>query len=156
MFVAIRGAPVKRMITVNALAYIRSRPFQSVLGPLGIKHPRTNPRHPWQNGRTERFNRTLQEGWAYRGRYTSAADRTAALRPWLDFHNHRRRHCALEAIPLRRRLTTYTSGRPTCWTYSDTRISPKPESTFATSNRNPVYLSFYWKINVCSVRTGHC
>lgn len=99
VFMAAHGAPLKRVMTDNALAYTRSRAFQSVLGRLGVKHVRTKPRHPWQNGKAERFNRTLQEGWAYRRRYTSTTDRTAALGPWLDFYNHQRRHSALGGQP---------------------------------------------------------
>ena len=56
---------------------------------------RTKPRHPWQNGKAERFNRTLQEGWAYRRAYASGQDRSAALPVWLHFYNHQRRHTAL-------------------------------------------------------------
>lgn len=98
-FMASHGAPVQRVMTDNALAYIRSRPFQSALGRLGAKHIRTKPRHPWQNGKAERFNRTLQEGWAYRRRYTSNTARTQALGAWLDFYNHQRRHSALGGHP---------------------------------------------------------
>jgi transposase InsO family protein len=39
---------------------------------LGAKHRRTKPCSPWQNGKAERFNRTLQEGWAYKNAYTPA------------------------------------------------------------------------------------
>jgi transposase InsO family protein len=42
------------------------------------------PHRPWQNGKVERFNRTLQSEWAYRQPFTSNAERTAALAPWLQ------------------------------------------------------------------------
>jgi transposase InsO family protein len=57
------------------------------------------PRHPWQNGKAERFNRTLQEGWAYRRPFASNRERADALQPWLDFHNHHRPHGSLGGKP---------------------------------------------------------
>ena len=42
------------------------------------------PHCPWQNGKVERFNRTLQTEWAYRQVFTTNAERTAALAPWLE------------------------------------------------------------------------
>ena len=55
-------APVREVMTDNALAYIRSSDFAKAIADLGAKHRRTKPRSPWQNGKAERFNRTLQEG----------------------------------------------------------------------------------------------
>ncbi|WP_156228245.1 integrase core domain-containing protein [Corynebacterium comes] len=34
--------------------------------PVGAGQGLISPRRPWQNGTVERFNRTLQEGWAHR------------------------------------------------------------------------------------------
>ncbi|MDR6413306.1 transposase InsO family protein [Pseudarthrobacter sulfonivorans] len=76
---ATNGAPVKRVMTDNALAYRLSRDFQNALAALGAKHILIKPRHPWQNGKAERFNRTLQEGWAFRQPLTSNQARTDAL-----------------------------------------------------------------------------
>ena len=45
------------------------------------------PHCPWQNGKVERFNRTLQTEWAYRQVFTTNDDRAAALAPWLDDYN---------------------------------------------------------------------
>lgn len=42
------------------------------------------PDCPWQNGNVERLNRTLATEWAYRHTFTSNAERTAALAPWLE------------------------------------------------------------------------
>jgi len=64
VFMAAHGAPVKRVMTDNAFAYRLSNDFQSVLAGLKAKHILIKPRHPWQNGKAERFNWTLQEGWA--------------------------------------------------------------------------------------------
>ena len=47
---------------------------------LGAKHMFIRPHCPWQNGKVERFNRTLQVEWAYRQPFTSN-DR-AHRRPW--------------------------------------------------------------------------
>ena len=94
-FMAAHGAPVKRVMTDNAFAYRLSRDFQSVLAGLETRHILIKPRHPWQNGKAERFNRTLQEGWAYRQDFTSNQARTDALQAWLDFYNHQRPHGSL-------------------------------------------------------------
>lgn len=94
-FMASHGAPVKRVMTDNAFAYRLSKDFQHALSTLGAKHILIKPRHPWQNGKAERFNRTLQEGWAYRQVFDSNQARTDALQPWLDFYNHQRPHGSL-------------------------------------------------------------
>jgi transposase InsO family protein len=60
-----------------------------------LNHILTKPRHPWQNGKAERFNRTLQEGWAYRQPFASKQTRTDALQPWLNFYNNHRPHGSL-------------------------------------------------------------
>jgi transposase InsO family protein len=98
-FMAAHGAPPRRVMTDNAMAYVRSTAFRSALETLGAKHVRTKPRHPWQNGKAERFNRTLQKGWAYRRAYANGQDRSAALPVWLHFYNHQRRHTALGGQP---------------------------------------------------------
>jgi transposase InsO family protein len=54
---------------------------------------------PWQNGTVERLNRTLLTEWAYRQVFTSTDERTAALAPWLEYHNTQRRHSALAGHP---------------------------------------------------------
>ena len=43
--------------------------------------------------------RTLQTEWAYRQVFTSNTDRTAALAPWIEYYNTRRRHSALGGLP---------------------------------------------------------
>ncbi|WP_441415131.1 integrase core domain-containing protein [Arthrobacter sp. 2MCAF14] len=58
-------------MTEDAFDYRCSRNFQDALAVLGVKHILIKPRHPWQNGKAEPFNRTLQEGWAYRQPFTS-------------------------------------------------------------------------------------
>ena len=53
----------------------------------------------------ERFNRTLQTEWAYRQIFHTNDERTAALAPWLDNYNTRRRHSALGGLPPISRLS---------------------------------------------------
>jgi transposase InsO family protein len=96
---AAKGAPVKRVMTDNALAYRLSKDFQTALAALNAKHILIKPRRPWQNGKAERFNRTLQEGWAYRQPFASNQARTDALQPWLDFYNNHRPHGSLGGKP---------------------------------------------------------
>jgi transposase InsO family protein len=98
-FMAAHGAPVRRVMTDNAFAYRLSRDFQAVLAGLDAKHVLIKPRQPWQNGKAERFNRTLQEGWAYRQPFTSNQARTDALQPWLEFYNNHRPHGSLGGKP---------------------------------------------------------
>ena len=98
-FMASHGAPVQRVMTDNAFAYRLSKDFQAVLTALDAKHILIKPHHPWQNGKAERFNRTLQEGWAYRQPFTSNQARTQALQPWLNFYNNHRPHGSLGGKP---------------------------------------------------------
>ena len=51
-------------MTDNGSCY-RSRIFRELLADNGIKHKWTRPYRPQTNGKVERFNRTLQEEWAY-------------------------------------------------------------------------------------------
>jgi transposase InsO family protein len=60
---------------------------------------------PWQNGKVERFNRTLASEWAYRQVVANNNERTAALPDFLDDYNHRRRHTALGGQPPISRLS---------------------------------------------------
>ena len=51
----------------------------------GRRHKLIKAHCPWQNGKVERLNRTLQTEWAYRQVFTTNAERSAALAPWLDW-----------------------------------------------------------------------
>lgn len=88
---------VERLITDNAWAYRFS--LRQVCAEHGIRQKFIKPHCPWQNGKVERFNRTLQTEWAYRHVFTSSAERTAALAPWLEHYNNERRHSALGGKP---------------------------------------------------------
>ncbi len=98
-FFADHGIRIRQVMTDNALNYRRSRDFQSMLATLSAKHVLTRPHSPWQNGKAERFNRTLQEGWAYRHPFTSNQDRADALEPWLNHYNYARPHTACAGQP---------------------------------------------------------
>jgi transposase InsO family protein len=88
---------IERLLTDNAWAYRYS--LREVCAAHGIDQRFIRPRCPWQNGKVERFNRTLQTEWAYRQVFTSNAARTAALDPWLEDYNTRRRHSAIGDRP---------------------------------------------------------
>ncbi|MEX1906802.1 IS481 family transposase [Janibacter sp. Y6] len=96
---------IERVITDNHLSYRRSRDFAAAVAALGAAHKFIRPHCPWQNGKVERFNRTLQVEWAYRQVFLTNADRAAALAPWLEFYNTGRRHSALGGLPPISRLS---------------------------------------------------
>jgi len=88
---------VERLMTDNAWAYRYS--LRQICAAHGITQKFIKPHCPWQNGKVERLNRTLQTEWAYRQVFTSNAERAAALAPWLEHYNTRRRHSALGGLP---------------------------------------------------------
>ncbi len=47
------------------------------------------------NGKIERFHRTLAEGWAFKKFYDSESARLAALPAWVHEYNHHRPHSAI-------------------------------------------------------------
>ena len=96
---------VERLMTDNAWSYRHGRRLRELLGDHGIKHKFIKPHCPWQNGKAERFNRTLASEWAYRQVFASNDERSAALPHFLDNYNHRRRHTALDGQPPISRLT---------------------------------------------------
>lgn len=90
---------IERVMTDNAFGYRLSNDVAAALQQLGARHVLIRPHCPWQNGKVERFNRTLQSEWAYRQVFTTNNDRQNALAPWLDYYNTRRRHSALDGLP---------------------------------------------------------
>jgi transposase InsO family protein len=93
------GIELQAVMTDNAWNYTHSNALRSILDEHGIAHMLIKPHCPWQNGKVERFNRTMQTEWAYRQPFSTNDDRTAALAPWLEDYNYRRRHSALEGRP---------------------------------------------------------
>ena len=94
---------IEEIMTDNAWAYRYS--LRDVCAQLGARQIFTKPHCPWQNGKVERLNRTLQTEWAYKRVFTSNAHRAAALAPWLNYYNTQRRHTALGGLPPTSRLT---------------------------------------------------
>jgi transposase InsO family protein len=92
------GIITARVMTDNGSCY-RSTLFQKLLEDKKITHKRTRPYRPQTNGKVERFNRTLQEEWAYARPYTSETERLAAFPQFLHTYNHHRGHTALNGNP---------------------------------------------------------
>jgi transposase InsO family protein len=92
------GVVIQRVLTDNGGCY-RSQLWHQTCQQLAITHKRTRPYRPQTNGKVERFNRTLVEGWAYRRLYPSEQARRAAFGPWLHWYNHHRPHSALSGRP---------------------------------------------------------
>jgi transposase InsO family protein len=104
-FFAAHGITIERLMTDNAFSYRHGRRLRELLAEHGIRHKFIKPHCPWQNGKVERFNRTLATEWAYRQVFTSNDERSAALPDFLDNYNYRRRHTALGGQPPISRLS---------------------------------------------------
>lgn len=106
-YFATHGIPrVEAVITDNHLSYRRSQDVAAVITQIGARHLFIKPHCPWQNGKAERYNRTLQVEWAYRQVFTTNTERSAALAPWLAYYNTERRHSALGNQPPTSRVST--------------------------------------------------
>lgn len=90
-------AVIEQVMTDNAWAYRYS--LRALCAELHIDQIFIKAHCPWQNGKVERLNRTLQTEWAYRQPFTSNAQRAAALAPWIEHYNTERRHSALGGLP---------------------------------------------------------
>jgi len=100
------GIPaIGEVMSDNAKNYSLSRDFKDALGAIGAKHLLIRPHCPWQNGKVERLNRTLQIEWAYRRVYRTNAERSLALPGWLERYNTERPHSALGGRPPVSRLS---------------------------------------------------
>ncbi|MDJ0455535.1 integrase core domain-containing protein, partial [Gordonia amicalis] len=82
------GVTVKQVLTDNGSCY-RSHLFKQTLGPE-ITHKRTRPYRPQTNGKVERFNRTLNQEWAYAQTYLSDEARAQTYQDWVHHYNHHR------------------------------------------------------------------
>lgn len=96
------GAPVRAVLTDNHWSYAHSNALRQVLADAGTEHWFIKPHCPWQNGKVERFNRTLATEWAYRRPYASNDERAAAFTTWLEHYNTGRHHHAVGAAPITR------------------------------------------------------
>ena len=99
---------IDAVMTDNHWSYTHTKDVARVLVELGADHVLIKPHCPWQNGKVERFNRTLQVEWAYRQAFNTNADRTATFAPWLNHYNTERRHSALGGLPPITRLKSPT------------------------------------------------
>ena len=90
---------IERVMTDNHWSYTKSNDVKAAIQDLGAKHKTIRPHCPWQNGKVERFNRTLQTEWAYRQPFSSNNERSATLPDFLHNYNHHRRHHALNGHP---------------------------------------------------------
>jgi hypothetical protein len=96
---------IERVMTDNHFSYVKSTDVQHAIAALGATHKRIKPHCPWQNGKVERFNRTLQTEWAYRQVFFTNTARSRDLAPWIEHYNTRRRHSALDGLPPTSRLS---------------------------------------------------
>ena len=104
-------ATIEAVITDNHFSYRHSRDVAAVIAAMDAKHIFIKPHCPWQNGKVERYNRTLQTEWAYRQVFTSNDERCAALAPWLEHYNNQRRHSAIgNQPPHQPTVTNLTAG----------------------------------------------
>ena len=90
-------AQIEELMTDNAWSYKWS--LRELCAAHGVRQIFIKPHCPWQNGKVERLNRTLQTEWAYRQVFTDNHQRAAALAPWLEYYNTQRRHSALGGLP---------------------------------------------------------
>ena len=96
---------IETVMTDNAFSYRYGKALAQIINAIGARHIFIRPHCPWQNGKVERFNRTLQTEWAYHQVFVTNDDRTAALAPWLENYNTARRHSALGGLPPISRLS---------------------------------------------------
>lgn len=90
------GVTVTEVITDNGSCY-RSHAFRDALQATDIKHRRTRAYRPQTNGKVERFNRTLNQEWAYAHTYLSDDARAATYQDWVHTYNHHRPLCDARA-----------------------------------------------------------
>jgi transposase InsO family protein len=93
---------IERVISDNAFAYRHSASFKKAVADLGATQKFIKPHCPWQNGKVERFNRTLAAEWAYRQPFTSNQARHDALAPWIEHYNTGRIHSSHGLTPAAR------------------------------------------------------
>ena len=112
-FFARQGVRIERVMTDNARNYVDSRLFQTSIAEIGARHKRTRPFRPQTNGKSERFNRTLLDEWAYARPYTSNNERLIALPGFVERYNHHRPHTSLKGLTPMAFLVNNVSGNHT-------------------------------------------
>jgi transposase InsO family protein len=91
-----QGIRVRRVLTDNGSGYKRT--FHERAAALGVRHTRTQPYHPWTNGRVERFNRTIQHECLYRDQFHEEQERDLAVALFVAYYNGDRPHQALGGL----------------------------------------------------------
>jgi transposase InsO family protein len=120
------GVTVERIMSDNGSAY-KSFAFRDLLVRHGIKHKRTRPYTPRTNGKAERFIQTSLREWAYARAFATSAERTEAMRPWIDAYNASRPHSALGArSPLRWLAAFHAADSATKPTTPPDTADPEP------------------------------
>lgn len=104
-WLATLGVRVERVMTDNALCYVRQQ-YAAALTTLGVRHVRIRPYTPRTNGKAERFIQTALREWAWAAPYPTSAARAGALAPFLTAYNTTRPHTAHGRKPPISRLTT--------------------------------------------------
>jgi transposase InsO family protein len=94
-WLAARGVTSRRVLSDNGSGYV-SRTWRATCATLGLRHLRTRPYTPRTNGKAERFIQTLLREWAYVTPYASSPERSAELRPYLQYYNRQRPHASLQ------------------------------------------------------------
>ena len=92
-----QGIRVERVLSDNGSAY-RSFAFRDACALAGLRHTRTKVRHPWTNGRAERFIGTIQRECAYRDQFSSDDERALAVALFVPWYNTQRPHAALGGL----------------------------------------------------------
>jgi putative transposase len=95
LFLAIGRYGKPRFVRTDNESVFCSRMFRWILALLGIRHQRTDPGCPWQNGRIERFFGTLKQKldqWSV----ASVKELSNALVQFRFFYNHVRPHQNLQ------------------------------------------------------------
>lgn len=105
-FAAAGIARIEEILTDNHLSYRNSTAVAAITERLGATQRFIKPHCPWQNGKVERFHRTMLTEWAYRRPWSTNEERTQALDTWLHTYNHQRPHRSLGGRPPTSRLST--------------------------------------------------
>lgn len=94
------GIPaIREVMTDNHWSYTLSSDVAEVIGALDARHITIKPHCPWQNGKVERYQRTMATEWAYATTYLSNSERAEALPAWQHTYNTERAHTALGGRP---------------------------------------------------------
>jgi len=104
-YFAAHGVRIERVLSDNHFSYRNSSDFIEAVAAIGARQKFIKPHCPWQNGKVERYNRTLAAEWAYARVYLTNQDRLEALAPWVEHYNTQRRHTALGGQPPISRLS---------------------------------------------------